>query len=553
MSKRLNCVFAALLGLAFLTVATGTAFAEKRVALVIGQSAYENAPRLPNPANDANAMAGLFKKAGFTVLSANNVGLIEFLRELKKFTREARNADFAAIYYAGHGIEIDGTNYLIPTNARLRSDMDTDEAISLDRVMNSFVNVKGLRLIILDACRDNPFLKKMERIVASRAISSGLGEIKTVPTGDILVAYAAAAGSTAADGARSHSPFTEALLKYLSTPGIEIQYAFRKVRDAVLEETGTQRPYVYASLGGRKFSVIPGTVEKVIPKPRGLSASEIRARYEAAASINTIEAMDAFLSLNTKDFYAQIAKAQREKLLRAREQASLTPIAPRKAPPSLSASALAWEKLRDSNDRAALRRFLKRFGDAVEAPLAQHRLDLLDRLAHEREELERAKAAAAKAAAEKAAAETAAAEKAAAEERERKARAAAEEEQRRAKAAAEEEERKAKAAATERERRKAKAAAEEERRKAKAAAEQEERRRAKAAAEEKQRKEKAAAAAEERRKEKAAAAAEERRKQRANERAAQRRRHNQHRASRPQPQPRARQTARPSIGVLHGL
>ena len=187
--------------------------ADKRVALVVGNSSYQNVPQLPNPARDANSVAQLFKDAGFdTVDVAINVGNLEFKRAIRKFEVDSDQADIAVVYYAGHGLEIGGTNFLIPVDARLASDRDAeDEAITLDRLVSSADGAKRLRVVVLDACRDNPFTASMrrERRGVNRAIASGLGKVEPTST-DTLIAYAAKAGSTAEDGEGQHSPFTTA-------------------------------------------------------------------------------------------------------------------------------------------------------------------------------------------------------------------------------------------------------------------------------------------------------------------------------------------------------
>ena len=146
------------------------ALAEKRVALVVGNSAYENVVGLTNPAHDAAAISDMFKRAGFDVVDAkHDLKNAEMRRALREFTDKARDSDIAVIYYAGHGIEVNGVNYLVPVDAMLERDTDAyDEAISLDRILQSIEPAKRLHLVILDACRNNPFLKKMTRTVASR-------------------------------------------------------------------------------------------------------------------------------------------------------------------------------------------------------------------------------------------------------------------------------------------------------------------------------------------------------------------------------------------------
>src|SRR6478609_6988669 len=178
--------------LAVLSLLSQPAFAEKRIALVIGNSAYEKVAPLPNPANDAGAMATMLKGAGFDVVDLKlDLKANEMRRALRNFADNARDADVAIVYFAGHGIEIDGINYLIPVDAVLERDLDAfDEAIPLDRILAVIEPAKQLRLVILDACRDNPFGKTMKRTIASRAIGRGLAKVE--PTSpNTLIAFAA--------------------------------------------------------------------------------------------------------------------------------------------------------------------------------------------------------------------------------------------------------------------------------------------------------------------------------------------------------------------------
>src|SRR5262245_7543621 len=152
---------AATIGAAILAMvlASDAAWADKRVALIVGNSSYQAVPQLPNPSRDANAVAKMFKDAGFDSVELQlDVGNLEFKRAIRRFEATADQADIAVVFYAGHGLEIGGTNYLIPTDARLASDRDADdEAIPLERLVSSADGARRLRLIILDACRDNPF------------------------------------------------------------------------------------------------------------------------------------------------------------------------------------------------------------------------------------------------------------------------------------------------------------------------------------------------------------------------------------------------------------
>ncbi len=231
----------------------------RRIALVIGNAAYEHAATLANPHRDAQAVAAALRRVGFTTVEVRqDVSRTAFLRALQAFAGEARTAELALVFYAGHGIEVAGRNFLIPTDARLATDNDVEfEAVPLDLVLHAVEGAKRLRLVLLDACRDNPFLANMA--VASgrgRSIGRGLGRVE--PPADTLVAYSAKDGQVAQDGTGANSPYTTALLQHIETPGLEIQFLFRKVRDGVLTATGNQQePYVYGSLGGEPYFLSP--------------------------------------------------------------------------------------------------------------------------------------------------------------------------------------------------------------------------------------------------------------------------------------------------------
>jgi uncharacterized caspase-like protein len=292
------------------------AFAAKRVALVMGNSAYQSVGRLANPANDADAISQTFKGAGFDVVELKrDLNVSEMRRALRDFSDTVRDADIAVIYYAGHGIEIDGTNYVIPVDAVLERDIDAfDEAISLDRILTVIEPAKQLRLIILDACRDNPFNKTMKRTISSRGIGRGLAKVEPMEP-NTLIAFAAKAGSTASDGDGGNSPFTSALVKYLPRPGLDLRKAFGFTRDDVLKATNNrQEPFIYGSLGGDDVALVPAATTQ--PKTSGSPDPNAAARqdYELALQINTKPVWDSFISSYPSGFYTDLAKAQRDRL-----------------------------------------------------------------------------------------------------------------------------------------------------------------------------------------------------------------------------------------------
>jgi uncharacterized caspase-like protein len=298
-----------------LCFSAGPAAADKRVALVLGVSKYQQVPRLTNPTRDADAVAALFRQAGFdAVNNQRDVGVADLRRIIREFSESARDADIAVVYYAGHGIEVDGVNYLVPADARLASDFDIeDETVSLDRVLKALEGTKRLRLVILDACRDNPFANSMKRTLASRSVGRGLAKIEPTMS-DTLVAFAAKAGAVASDGDGANSPFAAALVKHITEPGLDLRLAFGRVRDDVLKSTGNhQEPFVYGSLGGQTMSLVPAVVKPADPE------AEARVDYELAAQVGTKEAWDSFLQSHPTGLYANLARAQNSKLAAAQQ------------------------------------------------------------------------------------------------------------------------------------------------------------------------------------------------------------------------------------------
>lgn len=292
------------------------ALAEKRVALVLANSAYQNVAPLANPVNDGARIAATLKDAGFDIVDSRpDLAAAETRRALRDFADRARDADIAVVYYAGHGIEVDGANYLIPVDAKLERDTDVyDEALSLDRILIAIEPAKKLRLVILDACRDNPFTKRMKRTVAARAIGQGLAKVEP-SSPNVLIAYSAKAGSTAADGDGRNSPFTLALANHLTTPGLDVRRAFGFIRDEVLKSTANrQEPFVYGSLGGEDVPLVPAAA-KAAAAPAPNAQAEARRDYELALQIGNKSALNAFLVQYPDGFYASLAKLQLEKIV----------------------------------------------------------------------------------------------------------------------------------------------------------------------------------------------------------------------------------------------
>ena len=366
-----------LLGFLFF-IGADPARAEKRVALVIGISRYQQVPPLGNPAHDAAAMGALFKKAGFDVVDdKRDLGIVDLRRVVREFSEKAQDADIAVVYYAGHGIEVDGLNYLVPADAKLARDFDVDdEAVSLDRVLRALDPVKHLRLVILDACRDNPLAGAIKKSVATRSIGRGLAKLEPT-TPNTLVAFATKAGAVADDGNGENSQYTSALVKYIAEPGVDVRVAFGRVRDEVLKRTSNrQEPFVYGSLGGDNLALVPQPA-----KPPETEA-DARIDYEYAAQIGTREVWDSFIEKHPAGFYSNLARAQVKRLVAAEQSQAVADNARRDAEEQAAQKA---EKLQKRLEESAKVQSKELEEARKQAELAQERAEAA------RQEVEQAK------------------------------------------------------------------------------------------------------------------------------------------------------------------
>jgi uncharacterized caspase-like protein len=254
----------------------------ERVALVVGNSSYRNAPHLSNPRNDASDVGDAFQRLGFSVTRVADATFNDFQSTLRRFAQAARDSEIAVVYFAGHGAEVGGTNWLIPTDATIRSAGDIEqEAISLDLVMR-VVGDARFGMIILDACRENPFATMAQK-AGTRGLARGLAPVQ--PKANILVAYAARDGTTASDGDGRNSPFTAALLRNLETPGLEVELMFRRVRDAVMQDTHhQQQPFVYGTLTRQAIYLRAPGATSVAPAPPPPQVTEVIAACDLLAA-----------------------------------------------------------------------------------------------------------------------------------------------------------------------------------------------------------------------------------------------------------------------------
>ncbi len=230
----------------------------RRVALVIGNSAYQQADSLPNPVSDARGIAAALKGLGFeTVQEGYDLGRDAMLKSLKSFGEAAKGADWAVVYYAGHGMEVKGANYLIPIDAKLGDEEDVEEeAVPVSRLLDRLQDVAGIKVFILDACRDSPFATRMFRRRGTRGGGKGLAEIHA--DSGTLIAFATSPGDSALDGDGEHSPYARALIDHLGDQGSEIRLMFGSVADSVQDATRKEQlPWISSPLGGKFYSFNP--------------------------------------------------------------------------------------------------------------------------------------------------------------------------------------------------------------------------------------------------------------------------------------------------------
>jgi uncharacterized caspase-like protein len=297
------------------TISQNAAASQGRVALVVGNGAYENAPKLANPPNDANDVAAVLRELGWEVVAAVDVDRHGFAAAFETFLSKANGSEAALFYYAGHGVQYQDDNYLLPIDAKLDSafSLKTD-AISLKDVVNELETVSAVNLIFLDACRDNPLADKLSTALRSRGAGQlGRGLTRVAPSGaNTLIAYSAAPGETAADGEGRNSPFTAAFLKNVKVSSSEFSVLFKSiVRDVVADTIGKQRPQLLSSMEVDFFFQTNLSINTDMPNSGAQTA------YEEAAKVGTIPAYQAIIDSYPGTVQAKIATAAIESLKNA--------------------------------------------------------------------------------------------------------------------------------------------------------------------------------------------------------------------------------------------
>lgn len=305
------------------TAVSGQAVAEKRVALVIGNSAYQHAVQLANPKNDSSDIAAKLESLGFQVVSDQDLDLAGMRRTVRNFLEKLDGADMALFFYAGHGLQVNGSNYMVPVDAQLSSYNDLDfEALPMDLVLSAMERSTKVNLVFLDACRDNPFAEKLSRSMGTRSGSLGRGLARLGSGVGSLIVFATQPGNVAMDGAGRNSPFTTALLAHLGTPGQDITRDLIDVRRDVLAATdGKQVPWENSSLTG-----------ELVLKPLAAAAPK-----QASAPL------------------------------------------PQSASPDNAVELAYWATIKDSTDKSFFEAYLQQFPTGVFAALARLKIDGIDK------------------------------------------------------------------------------------------------------------------------------------------------------------------------------
>ncbi|MDX8478349.1 caspase family protein [Mesorhizobium sp. VK24D] len=344
--------WAAIVGLFFLAAADllqagALAAGNNRVALVIGNSKYVYAPALPNPAGDARLMAEVLRKAGFNVIEGVDLDYAGMRDRLNKFTEASYDADTALIYYAGHGMQVNGKNYLIPIDAELTAPAHLKtRTVQMDELLAALPPDPAVGIVILDACRDNPLARTLAAsLPKSRSTTApGLAPIDVsgseVGTGGVLIAFATDPGAVSYDGNGANSPYTMSLARHLAEPGVEIQSALTRVRGEVTAETdGRQRPWHNASLG-REVFIGPQAPPPAAPAPQP-SATETPAEppgadargweieqrvWDEASKRNTLAHYEAYLQQFPRGAFADLARLNIDQLKKPPISVGNTPI-----------------------------------------------------------------------------------------------------------------------------------------------------------------------------------------------------------------------------------
>jgi len=347
--------------------------AAKRVALVIGNSAYVHTPRLENPRNDATDIAAGLRKLGFEIIDGFDLGKTAFERKVRDFAAALRGAEAGVFFYAGHGLQVAGQNFLVPVDAQLSTADALDfEMIRLEVIHRTMERETSTNIIFLDACRNNPLARNLARAMGTRSADIGHG-LAAVESGvGTLISFSTQPGNVALDGIGRNSPFASALIKHMSAPSDDLSAILISVRNDVMKETQKKQvPWEHSALTGR-FYFDPAAA-KTGPSADELTWSLIKDTKDSGL-------LRRFIEQFPKSQWRPEAE-QRASALTAAAAPTEPPSQPKKKaepspPPAAAAAApdeVAWSLIKDTKDPGLLRRFIEQFPESRSRAEAEKR------------------------------------------------------------------------------------------------------------------------------------------------------------------------------------
>ena len=380
------------LALAAILANSGPAVAAKRVALVVGNSAYKHTGELTNPRNDAADLATTFKKLGFQVLEGIDLDKTAFDRKVREFAISLQGADIGVFFYAGHGLQVGGQNYLVPVDAELLTAAALDfEMVRLDLLHRTMEREVPTNVVFLDACRNNPLERNLKRAMGTRSVEIGRG-LAPVESGiGTLISFSTQPGNVAADGTGRNSPFAAALVRHLSTSNDDLSATLISVRNDVMKETQRRQvPWEHSALTGRLY--LGAAPQATVPIVSQLPTSEAERAWALTKDTTNQVVLDAFTVRFKDTFYADLARARIEELRqqappKSPEMAPTSQETPRKqtaatqpesAQAEIGEAERLWAITKDQTDIAPFFAFtMGQFRDTAFADLARSRVDKL--------------------------------------------------------------------------------------------------------------------------------------------------------------------------------
>jgi uncharacterized caspase-like protein len=318
-----------------------TVHAQKRVALVIGNSSYQHAGELANPKNDATDMAASLRSAGFQVIEGYDLNKAALDRKIRDFATALRGAQAGLFFYAGHGLQVSGQNYIVPVDAELTTESALDfEMVRLDLVHRTMEREAPTNILILDACRNNPLARNLARAMGTRSAAIGRGLAAVESGAGTLISFSTQPGNVALDGAGRNSPFAGALVKHMSSSQDDLGSILIAVRNDVMEETQRKQvPWEHSAMTGRFYFKAPMAVPPSTT-PSQAALSEAERAWSVVKDTKSVALLESFITRYKDTFYAEVARERIELLKANIGSTSVQPVSP-PVVPNLAKSAAA--------------------------------------------------------------------------------------------------------------------------------------------------------------------------------------------------------------------